>query len=702
VTASPPSDVDAADPFCRAWAELLHEGHGGTLTAHIRRRLVTRTTALLNRARNGDPFDPGPAEEAGAMLVHAHYTDPVMLAKVVRLVQEPPLAEGRGPALAGALAAGWAVALREQTLHEQESIRLAADTAREDAERALHASEQRFRTLFENAAIGIGIGDMDGRILEVNPALLEIFGAGPEDLQERRVDDLVHPEDSPGVWEAYGELVRGKRDRFQFDKPYYRRDGEVVWTHLTVSLIRDEDGSPQYQVAMLEDITDRYRLQERLRHQATHDPLTGLPNRAAFFERLEALFEDPAPGARIGLCYVDLDGFKVINDSLGHEAGDQLLAAVADRLGAALTPMGHLVARLGGDEFVVLLESCRGEQQAVGVAKAVLAALAKPVPVGDHQLSVGASVGVLERTVATTTPMAAVRAADLTLYRAKEEGRGRWVLFDPGRNARAVSRYAVSVRMPAALDRGEFFIDYQPLCALPDGSLVAVEALVRWRHPQLGVLGPDEFVATAEETGLIMPLGRWVLEQACGQAAEWVRRFGAAAPQVNVNLAGRQTRNPGLVPDVARILRDTGLDPRRLQLEITESAVVGRDDESLQTLHRLVDMGVSLAIDDFGTGWSNLSYLRDLPVSGLKIAGSFVADLHDPTRDESLGWRIVGAVVSLAHTLGLTVTAEEVETAAHAERLRTMGCDWAQGWYYGRPVRPGEISRRIAEGDFAP
>ncbi|MFC1438731.1 EAL domain-containing protein [Streptacidiphilus sp. N1-10] len=700
MNAAPQQAPSATDRFAEAWAALLHgrDGdHGGTLTPGTKRRLVARTTALLHRARNEDPFDPVLAEEVGALLVHAHYTDPGMLARVVELVQEPPLAEGRGPELAGAFAVGWAVTLREQTLHEQESIRLAADSARQDAERALHASEARFRALFESAAIGIGIGDIEGRILEVNPSLVELFGARTEDLEGRRVDDLVHPEDTPGVWEAYAELISGERNRFQVDKPYYRQDGEVVWTNLTVSLIRDEDGKPQYQVAMLEDITDRYRLQERLRYQATHDGLTGLPNRAAFFERLEALFEDPAPGARLGLCYIDLDGFKVINDSLGHEAGDQLLTAVAGRLAGALAPTGHLLARLGGDEFVVLLENCRGEQQAVSVAKTVLDALSRPMAVGDNQLSVGASVGVLERTVATTTPMAAVRAADLTLYRAKEEGRGRWTVFDPGRNALSVSRYAVSVRMPTAMDRGEFFVDYQPLCALPDGSLVAVEALLRWRHPQFGVLGPDEFVATAEETGVIMPLGRWVLEQACGQAASWVRRFGAAAPQVNVNVAGRQTRNPGLVTDVARILSSTGLDPRRLQLEITESAVVGRDDESLKTLHDLVGMGVSLAIDDFGTGWSNLSYLRDLPVSGLKIAGSFISDLNDPDRDEALGWRIVGGVVSLAHTLGLTVTAEEVETEAHAQRLRAMGCDWAQGWHYGRPVRPGEISRRIAE-----
>ncbi|MFF7637849.1 putative bifunctional diguanylate cyclase/phosphodiesterase [Kitasatospora sp. NPDC008050] len=697
MTAPPPEGDRAAaagttDP--EQWARLLNSSQGAAMHPGALSRLVARLIDLLLDAQRADPLDAGPAAEAGALLVESHFTDPELLAKAIVLLADGQQHD-RGAELSGAFAAGWAAALRERTLHEQEAIRLAADTARREAERALRESEARFRALFESAAIGIGIGDVEGTILAANKALQNLFGARPEDIQGRRVNDLVHPEDTPGVWEAYEELVSGKIEHFSIDKPYYRQDGEVIWTHLTVSLIRDDDGTPVYQVAMLEDITDRYRLQERLRHQATHDPLTGLPNRSAFFERLEALFETPEPGARFGLCYVDLDGFKVVNDSLGHEMGDQLLAAVALRLEAALRPLGHLVARLGGDEFVVLLEDCRGEQEAVAAAKTVLAALAKPVPIDGHRLAIGASVGVLERPVAATTPLAAVRAADLTLYRAKEEGRGRWTLFDPQRNARAVSRYAVSVRMPVALDRGEFFIDYQPLCLLADGSLSAVEALVRWRHPQLGVLGPDEFIGTAEETGLIMPLGRWVLEQACGQGADWVRRFGDRAPQVNVNLAVRQVRNAGLVTDIDRILRDTGLDPKQLQLEITESAVVGPEDDSLRALHSLVDMGVSLAVDDFGTGWSNLAYLRDLPVSGLKIAGSFVQDLKESGREQVLGWRIVGGLVSLAHTLGLSVTAEGVENADHAERLRSMGCDRAQGWHFGRPMRPEEVERRI-------
>ncbi|MDI5962622.1 EAL domain-containing protein [Streptomyces sp. SL13] len=691
-------DLDGRARFRTAWAGLLRDPHGGAVPPRALEPLASRTAALLLRAGQGDAFGPEPARQAGAELVDAHCTDPALLADAVVLLHRLPCPARRAAAVAGAFAAGWAAALRDRTLREQEAVRLAVDLARQGAEKALRASQARFSAVFETAAVGIGIAGVDGTVLTVNRALEEMFGAGARQLRDVKVTDLVHPQDTPGVWEAYEELVAGRREHFRYDKPFYRPDGTVVWTHLTVSLVRDEDGVPCYQVAMLEDITERHRLQERLRFQATHDPLTGLPNRMAFFERLEAVFDAPEPDARFGLCSVDLDGFKAINDSLGHETGDRLLAAVAERLRAVIGPLGHPVARLGGDEFVVLLERCRGRQDGVTVAEAVLEALSRPFLVGDQTLAVRASIGVLERPVASTTPGAAVRAADLTLYRAKKEGRGRWTVFDPQRTAMAVSQYAMSVRMPMALDRGEFFIDYQPLCALADGSLTAVEALVRWRHPELGVLGPDEFVATAEETGLIVPLGRWVLERACEQAAHWVERFGTAAPRLNVNLAVRQARHPALVSDVGRVLRESGLDPGRLLLEITETAVIGPDDHALQALHALVDLGVSLAVDDFGTGWSNLSYLRDLPVSELKIAGAFICDLHGASGPDAVGWRIVGGLVSLAHTLGLTVTAEGVETASDAARLRAMGCDTAQGWYYGRPAPPQEISRRIADG----
>jgi diguanylate cyclase (GGDEF)-like protein/PAS domain S-box-containing protein len=678
------------DPFARfrdAWARLLG-AHDVALHPRALHGIAARTAGLLHRAKG--TCDTALVEQAASLLVDAHFTDPGLLAEAVDVLRTQ-LPEGMTSPLPGLFAAEWAAALRDRTLREQESIRLAAESARQEAEQALRASEARFRALFEHAAVGIGVGDVEGHILTANRSLLEMFGCGLEDLRRVRVTDLVHPEDSPEVWDAYDSLVTGRRESFQCDKPYYRGDGEVVWTHLTVSLIRGEDGTPQYQVAMLEDITDRYRLQERLRHQATHDPLTGLPNRTAFFERLDTLFAEARPADRFGLCYVDLDGFKVVNDSLGHDTGDQLLVAVADRLAQALAPLGHLVARLGGDEFVVLLEHCQGQQDVITAARTALSALADPVRIGNHRLAVGASIGVLERPFASTTPGAAVRAADLTLYRAKEEGGGRWILFDARSNAESVSRYTVSVRMPVALDRDEFFLEYQPLCRLADGSPVAVEALVRWRHPLLGVLGPDEFVSTAEQTGLILPLGLWVLEHACAQAADWQRRFGPAAPQLNVNITARQARSTGLLEDVARTLRGTGLSPHLLQLEVTESEPVSRSPEALRLLRDLVRQGVSLALDDFGTGWSNLAQLRDLPVSALKLSGGFLRGPHEGT-----GWRIISGLVAMAHSLDLTVTAEGVETAAEADRLRGLGCDWGQGWYFGRPLPAAEVERRLA------
>ena len=680
-----PAPAAASRPsFPERWTQLLR-AHGSALHPRKIDALGALTADLVLSGR---------ADQAATTLVDAHFTDPELLVQAVELLRFTAM---RGPDPAGDFAAGWATSLRERTLRQQESIRAAADAARHEAEQALHASEARFRALFEHAAVGIGVGSVEGEILAANRSLLEMFGARLDDLRGQQVTDLVHPEDTPEVWRAYEELIGGERESFQCDKPYYRRDGQVVWTHLTVSLIRDEDGQPRYQVAMMEDITDRYRLQERLRHQATHDPLTGLPNRAAFFEQLEKLFATAPPGARFGLCYVDLDRFKIVNDSLGHATGDQLLVEVAGRLSGALVPLGHLVARLGGDEFVVLLEHCRGAHDAVAAARAVLSALEEPIRIDGHQLAVGASVGVLERPVGTITPGAAVRAADLTLYRAKEAGGARWTLYDARTNAEAVSRYTISVRMPLALEQGEFFLEYQPLCALSDGSLAAVEALVRWRHPLLGVLGPDEFVAAAEETGLILRLGRWILEQACAQAADWQRRFGPLAPQLNVNITARQARSKGLLADVGRILADTGLEPSLLQLELTESAALDPRDESLRVLRRLVDTGVTLAVDDFGTGWSNLAHLRDLPLAGLKLASAFVGDAVSQDGDavDGVGWRIVSGLVSLADSLGLTLTAEGVETADTAERLRGLGCDWGQGWYFGRPAAPEAMEALI-------
>jgi diguanylate cyclase (GGDEF)-like protein len=430
----------------------------------------------------------------------------------------------------------------------------------------------------------------------------------------------------------------------------------------------------------------------RHRHAALHDPLTGLPNRAMFGDRLNELFTGPVPGARLGVCFVDLDAFKAVNDRLGHRVGDQLLIAVAARLGDIASEFGHLVARLGGDEFVVLIENTTCAEDAVKVADRVMAALGEPFRVDGHDLRISASIGIVERPVAGTEPTDVMRAADITLHWAKADGKARWRVFDPDRNAREVARYALVAAMPAALDRGEFTLVYQPIVGLADGALRGVEALARWLHPELGTLAPDRFIDLAEDSGLIVRLGMRLLEQACEHAARW-RELDPHAPFVSVNLAVRQIRDTGLVADITAVLDRTALPPDRLQLEITESAVMDNDNETLATLHALANLGVQLVIDDFGTGYSNLAYLRALPVHGLKLAGPFVQGLGAGSATDPTDEAILAALVSLGHTLGLVVTAEGVETRAQAESLRAIGCDTAQGWHLGRPAPPTLVSR---------
>ena len=711
-----PTPVTCADPlaaraeFTRAWAKAIALFSYLPVGVLELQRQLTPLVDGLRAALLAEPFDAGAGHRLGERLVELNFTDTAALhasfglfgCPLLEQLDVPDDAEHRDrlAALRGAFAAGYADGLRDRTRAEQETISRAVLLARDHAEQALRSSEARFRAVFETSAIGIAIGDLDGRITDANSALLEMLGCSLAELRGRSIVDFVHTEDVGSVRLAHRQLLRGNRDHVRLDRRFYRKHGEVLWTHLTLSLIRDEGGSPRYQVAMLEDVTERHMLQTRLRYQALHDPLTGLPNRALFLERLQAAFDGATDGTRIGLCYLDLDGFKVINDSLGHHLGDKLLGAVASRLDRCVSGPDRLVARIGGDEFVILVERTGGTQEVIDVADRVLAALVLPIRIGGHELTVTGSIGVVERAIVGTAPADLMRDADITLYWAKGDGKGRWSLFDPDRTAREVARFTLSATMPAALDRGEFRLDYQPLVRLSDGAVIGVEALVRWHHPTLGTLSPGEFIGLAEETGTIVPLGRWVLAQACRQTREWHDLAGELAPFVSVNLSVLQLRDPGLVDDVRRILQESGLPPRRLQLELTESAVMSQVDEALGALHALADMDVRIAIDDFGTGYSNLAYLRRLPVHELKIAGSFVAGLRDidgvRNPQQPVDEQIVAALVSLAHTLRLTVTAEGVETSAQAYRLRELGCDHAQGWFYAKPAPADEVTRDIA------
>ncbi|MGV9318602.1 putative bifunctional diguanylate cyclase/phosphodiesterase [Streptomyces sp. NPDC003660] len=685
------------------WSRAVYPVTSTSLTRAGFEELLLPLAHRLSRALRAHSFDAGEARAVGAALVDAHGTDPEVLARTLDCVDaylvlycgdDSPQDQlrMRSSRLQHAMAAGYAQALRERTLAEQESIAQAALRAQGVVAEALHASEARFRAVFEGAAIGIGIADLDGNVLQVNGALQRMFGVSETMMRGRKVRDWTHPEDAPQTWRLYEELVRGERDHYHVEKAFNRTDGTALWTNLTVSLLRDADGTPQYQLALMEDTTERRLLHLRLRYEATHDALTGLPNRTLFFERLEKALA-AGDGQRFGLCYLDLDGFKAINDSLGHAAGDRLLVEVADRLQSCTTASGEMVARLGGDEFVALTTGRDTERGVEELAERISNALLTPVGIDGRDLLVRGSLGIVEGPAGERTAAEVLRSADITMYRAKSAGGNRAELADPEADARAITRHGLTTALPSALERGEFFIEYQPLVQLGDGTVSGAEALVRWLHPQHGVLGPDRFIPLAEHTGLIVPLGRWVLEESIRQARAWREKQdgSAAGPlRINVNLSPCQLTHPGLVQDTVDILERAGVTPDALCLEVTESALIGADDGLLKPLRRLAEMGVDIALDDFGTGYSNLANLRRLPVSVLKLDRSFTQGMQQFPADP-VDLKIVEGIVSLAHSLDLAVTVEGVETSAQAEQLRLLGCDTAQGWYYARPGPPENL-----------
>jgi len=729
------------------WAAALVKASHVPMSSAEVLRLLDDLASRLVTIMTGSPFQPQDAAEVGSALVNAHFVGVTALGSslrafryIARQMADPdagPDAGERFCAVQEAITTGYVRALRERTLAEQESIRKAEIAARRRAEDALRASEARFRAVFTEAAIGIGLADRDGRIVEANQAFARMLGYTPAEFLQLNVTDFTLPEDMPGMWESYAALVRGELECVRTQKRYRRKDGGLVWTNLTASLIRDAHGEPRYTLALLEDVSDRRLLEERLRYQALHDPLTGLPNRSLFFDRLTGALGNP--DGRIGICYIDLDDFKLINDTLGHGTGDQLLIAVAERLDLLVGASNGLVARMGGDEFVVLIGESGDLAQLTELARGLLAEIARPFAIGEHCINISASIGIVERPVTGTTAADVITDADGALYWAKSEGPGEWAVYDPGRKAADATRLTLTASIRTALERGEFAVTYQPIVELPGATLQGAEALLRWNHPTLGTLPPDTFIALAEASGVITALGRWVIEESCKQAASWQQIRPESAPFVSVNLSVRQAAATDLVDDVARLLEQAGLPPHLLQLELTEGALVEAGGRPLEALQKLSGMGVRIAVDDFGTGYSNLAYLRRLPVDTLKLPASFVREISPavtgcgsagpagrpylsgqpgspdlgrqpaparaPGRADPADEPIISALVGLAHTLGLTVTVEGVENGEQAVRLTALGCDTAQGWYYARAVPGNDITallRLNARPSFGP
>jgi diguanylate cyclase (GGDEF)-like protein/PAS domain S-box-containing protein len=554
----------------------------------------------------------------------------------------------------------------------------------------LFESEQRFRALVHHASDVFTVIGADAVIRYQSPAIEQVLGYPTEDIIGRPFLDLIEPDDQDVARELFEQSQRQPgmptvgevRMRPLGDEQAPRRF-ELTATDLL------DDPTVRGLVLNYSDITERAQYEDRLAQQAFHDALTGLPNRALFQDRLEQALRQR--GRAVGLLFIDLDHFKVVNDSLGHDAGDQLLCDVAERLADCLRD-GDTLARLGGDEFTVLLPNIAGPQDALAVAQRIESRLKPPFDLPGQSVFVSASIGVATGVALTDRPEALLRDADAAMYEAKARGRAGHAMFDIAMHTRAVTRLAIETDLRRAIDHHQLELHYQPIMWLKGDQIVGVEALLRWRRPDGTLIPPGEFVPVAEETGLIRPIGRWVLHEACRQLASWRSELPQAAGlSISVNVSARQLQDASLVEDVESALAESGLDPGSLILELTESAVVENLDGAAATLQKLKWMSVQLAMDDFGTGYSSLSSLSQMPLDILKIDQSFVARLDQ----DAEGRAVVYAIVSLATALGVRVTGEGIETAAQRSILIELDCSHGQGFLLGRPVPPDELAATL-------
>ncbi|AVM72715.1 EAL domain-containing protein [Magnetospirillum gryphiswaldense] len=680
---------------------------------------------------------------------------------------------------------------------------------RSHAASALKRSEGRFRALFANAGLGVVLADAHGRMVEANPAFLSMVGYGEVELRGEKFRDITHPDDIGLNDTLRAEVLDGSRDGFQLTKRYIAKDGRIIWAKLTCTVMREADGQQPFTVTVVEDITERKRLEdnmrlaatvfensgdglfvtdaenriihvnpaftritgftadevlgrnprllasgrhdhdffiqlwtvllrdgkwqgeiwdrrkdgemfagwqniavvrdtdgkvqnfvavisdittrkqveERLSYAANHDPLTRLPNRTLFQERLtRAIARASRNHNLVALLFIDLDRFKQVNDTMGHLAGDMLLQQVAERLSSCIR-QGDTVARLSGDEFTIILEDVQDPRDAAVVGHKVLRLLQEPVALTGGEAHISSSIGVSLYPTDAGDPQTLLKLADAAMYRAKHLGRNSCQFHSEAVNAEAFERLALENALRGAVDQGQFLLHYQPIFDVKSGRAVAVEALLRWRHPEVGVVAPNQFLALAEETGMIVPIGRWVFDQACRQAKLW-RDAGHVDLRLHINLSPRQLRQPDLIEMVAAALEVSQLPPQALVLEVMETCVIDKAFDPSALFARFAALGVGLAIDEFGSGYSSFAFLRRLPVTILKVAQSFVRNLSS-SEDES---EIVTAIVALARGLHMTVVAPGIENKAQLDFLTGFGCDKVQGFLLSKPLPGTEMT----------
>lgn len=560
---------------------------------------------------------------------------------------------------------------------------------------ALRESEERFRSAFNYAPIGIALVAPTGRWLKVNHALCQILGYSEDEFLAADFQSMISPLDLGGALIKISELLSGKIPTFQMEQRYLNKNGQIVWTLWGGSLVSDNVSDHPNLIFQIQDITGKKRVEEKLHYDATHDALTGLPNRKLFMERLENALRKSREDRfqNVSILFIDLDRFKIVNDSLGHQIGDELLIRIANRLRDCVRP-SDTVARLGGDEFTILVKGNHDTKEVIGITERIQEKFSQPFDLFGNVIYSSASIGILQASEKHLSPEDMMRDADAAMYQAKREGRARHEIFDETMHEAARETLQLETDLRRAVEKNEFSVYYQPIYSLITGKIEGFEAFSRWKHESLGDVPPGKFIPLAEEIGLIYALGEQILRKACFEISALKADFCADFSfGLSVNLSSKQFAQPDLVEKIKQILHETNFPPADLKLEITESVFFEQQGNAVKSLGELREIGIEINIDDFGTGYSNLRHLMQLPISTLKIDGSFIA----PIEPDGNNTEIIRTILTLAGSLGLRVIAEGVETEVQFEQLKQLNCQGAQGFFFAKPMTSAEVRNFLDE-----